>query len=141
MKTLTNKLVTSVLALVLTGAALSIGVFAWFTVNNRANIESFTGRVQTGEGFYVSLDGQTWVNEIDSATLQDEIGNVTFRAMTSQDGETFQEYDSNTTLVEAADGFIVFNLYFAGSNSLDEIQVSSLTLSGSETNWIPGVSV
>ncbi|WP_168711885.1 hypothetical protein [Acholeplasma laidlawii] len=48
MKSLTNKLVMSVLALVLTGVALSVGVLAWFTINNRATIEAFTGTVQTG---------------------------------------------------------------------------------------------
>src|SRR5690554_5248371 len=138
MKTLTNKLVTSVLALVLTGAALSIGVFAWFTVNNRANIEQFTGRVQTGEGFYVSTDGQNWVNQIDSATMQNFADGVTFRAMTSEDGITFKEYNSSSVLTDATDGFIEFTLYFAGSTALDQIQVSSLTLTGSQTSWIPG---
>ena len=138
MKTLTNKLVTSVLALVLTGAALSIGVFAWFTVNNRANIEQFTGRVQTGEGFYVSTDGQNWVNQIDSTTIQSLAGNVIFKAITSEDGITFKEYNASTVLTDATDGFIEFTLYFAGSAALDQIQVSSLTLTGSQTSWIPG---
>ena len=57
MKSLTNKLVMSVLALVLTGVALSVGVLAWFTINNRANVEKFSGTVQTGQGFYISGDG------------------------------------------------------------------------------------
>ncbi|MFA7417988.1 MAG: hypothetical protein WCZ19_05535 [Acholeplasma sp.] len=138
MKTITNKLVMSVLALVLTGVALSVGVFAWFTVNNRANIDSFTGTVQTGEGFYVSTDAQSWVNEIDSATMQILAEDVIFRAMTSEDGITFEEYNSLTALTAATDGFIEFTLYFAGSAALDQIQVSSLTLTGSQTSWIPG---
>jgi len=138
MKTLTNKLVMSVLALVLTGVALSVGVFAWFTVNNRANIDAFTGTVQTGEGFYVSTDGVNWVNQIDSTTMQALAGNVIFRAMTSADGENFEEYNALTELTEATDGFIEFTLYFAGSASLDEVRVSSLTLSSSSTSWIPG---
>lgn len=136
MKSLTNKLVMSVLALVLTGVALSVGVLAWFTVNNRANIDSFTGSVQTGEGFYVSTDGADWKNTLTSADLN--LTPVEFRAMTSKDGITFEEYNETTVLTAATDGFIEFTLYFAGSAALDEIKVSSLTLTGSETSWIPG---
>lgn len=137
MKTLTNKLVTSVLALVLTGAALSIGVFAWFTVNNTAKVEQFSGTVQTGEGFYVSSDGATWVNTIDVSTL---VGSVTFQAVTSDvSGDLFL---IDGTTAATAGTFIEFNLYFVGDKSLSTVDVTSISItSPSVTSWIPGEEV
>src|SRR5690554_3337694 len=136
MKTITNKLVTSVLALVLTGAALSIGVFAWFTVNNTANVEQFSGTVQTGEGFYVSSDGATWVNTIDVSGL---VSGVTFQAVTADLSGDLYLIDGTT-----ADGstFIEFDLYFVGDNSLSTVNVTSISISSpSQTSWIPGEEV
>ncbi len=138
MKTVTNKLVMSVLALVLTGAALSVGVFAWFTINNQATIESFNGTVQTGEGFYVSLDGTNWVNTLTSAQMQTAAGTVTFVPLTSEDGV---ELFALGAAEAAAAGFIEFDLLFAGSANLNKIVIDSLTLSGTATTWIPGVDV
>ncbi len=142
MKTLTNKLVLSVLALVLTGVALSVGVFAWFTVNNTASVESFTGTVQTGEGFYVSLDGQNWVNTISSAEIQAKIngGNgVTFQALTSTNGKALTTLDNNPA---GSGTYIDFDLYFVGDGTLGNVEIMSLVLnSGTGTTWQPLVDV
>ncbi|ABX81621.1 hypothetical protein [Acholeplasma laidlawii] len=138
MKSLTNKLVMSVLALVLTGVALSVGVLAWFTINNRATIEAFTGTVQTGEGFYVSLDGTTWKNTLTTTEMQTAAGAVTFVPLTSQDGIALYDLGSSTA---ATAGFIEFDLLFAGSANLNNIIIDSLTLSGTQTSWIPGIYV
>ena len=138
MKSLTNKLVMSVLALVLTGVALSVGVLAWFTINNRATIESFTGTVQTGEGFYVSLDGTTWKNTLTSTEMQAAAGTVTFVPLTSQDGIDLYAQGSAAA---ATAGFIEFDLLFAGSVNLNKIIVDTLTLSSPGKPWIPGVDV
>lgn len=138
MKSLTNKLVMSVLALVLTGVALSVGVLAWFTINNRATIESFTGTVQTGEGFYVSLNGTDWKNTLTSAEMQAAAGTVTFVPLTSQDG--IDLYAQGSAAVATA-GFIEFDLLFAGSANLNKIIVDTLTLSSPGKSWIPGVDV
>src|SRR5690554_1787455 len=134
MKTITNKLVMSVLALVLTGVALSVGVFAWFTVNNTANVEQFSGTVQTGEGFYVSTDGATWVNTIDVSTL---VNGVTFQALTADVAGDLFLIDGTT---EANTGtFIEFNLYFVGDDTLTTVDVTSISISSpSVTSWIPG---
>src|SRR5690554_438575 len=137
MKTLTNKLVTSVLALVLTGAALSIGVFAWFTINNQATIESFNGTVETGEGFYVSLDGSTWKNTFTTAEMQTHAGIVTFQALTSANGVSLFDLDGD----EQTGGFIEFELFFVGSNNLAHVSLTELLMSGTQTSWIPGVYV
>ncbi len=143
MKTITNKLVMSVLALVLTGVALSVGVFAWFTVNNTATIESFTGTVETGEGFYVSLDGTNWKNTLTEAEMQEaanaSVGvGVTFTALTSSDGMEMFPLGSVTA---ATSGFIEFDLLFVGSEGLDNVRLTELILSATETSWIPGVYV
>lgn len=136
MKTLTNKLVTSVLALVLTGAALSIGVFAWFTVNNTANVEQFSGTVKTGEGFYVSSDGATWVNTIDVSGL---VSGVTFEAVTADLSGDLYLIDGTPA---AGGTFIEFDLYFVGDSSLSTVDVTSISISSpSQTSWIPGEQV
>src|SRR5690554_1324324 len=133
MKTLTNKLVTSVLALVLTGAALSIGVFAWFTVNNTAKVEQFSGTVKTGEGFYVSTDGATWVNTIDVSSI---VGSVTFEALAADVAGDLFLIDGTTA---PAESFIEFNLYFVGDKTLTKVDVTSISISSpSQTSWIPG---
>lgn len=140
MKTLTNKLVTSVLALVLTGAALSIGVFAWFTINNTANVGAFDGTVQTGEGFYVSLDGSNWKNNLTSQEMESAAGNITFQAVTADvTGKNLTYLDGNTANTSH---YIEFDLYFVGSNDLLTVSVSSLNItSPNPTSWIPGQAV
>src|SRR5690606_34460673 len=98
MKSLTSKFVLSVLSLVLTGVALSVGVYAWFTINNTAEVQSFTTEVRAGAGFYVSLDGEVWTNTITTADLQALINADTFRFdnVYSPDGVTFKEMDGTT---------------------------------------------
>ncbi len=148
MKNLTNKFVLSVLSLVLTGVALSVGVYAWFTVNNTATVSAFTASVQTGEGFYVSLDGADWKSTITTGELETllDVENFQFVALSSLDGIelTGLEVDGGELVPTAAvsAGFLEFDLLFAGSDSLDEIEITSLVLSsGAGTTWIPGVSV
>src|SRR5690554_6271290 len=141
MKTLTNKLVTSVLALVLTGAALSIGVFAWFTVNNTATVDSFEANVQTGDGFYVSLNGTEWYSTITSGMIQDVVDNSSFtqfNALTSTDGTTLTDLDGNAA---SPGSYIEFNLYFVGSDAFTEIELSDLVLSSLGAQWMPGIAV
>jgi len=139
MKTLTNKLVMSVLALVLTGVALSVGVFAWFTVNNTANIEQFSGTVQTGEGFYLSSNGSTWVNTLNEAQMSVLAGDITFQGLTaSADGKTLSNLSGDTGAAVAGQ-YIEFTLYFVGDAALSSVNVSSITLtSPAQTSWIPG---
>src|SRR5690554_6835898 len=138
MKSLTNKLVMSVLALVLTGAALSIGVLAWFTVNNTATVDAFEASVQTGDGFYVSLNGTDWRSTITSTEIQAAIDddNVTFAALTTPDGLALEDLEGNPA---AATSYIEFNLYFVGSNNFDEIELTNLVMSSDGASWMPGV--
>ncbi|CDR30548.1 Uncharacterised protein [Acholeplasma oculi] len=138
MKSLTNKLVMSVLALVMTGVALSIGVYAWFTVNNTATIQAFEADVQTGEGFYVSLNGTDWKNTITTADLTTAVSSVTFVALTSEDGVALTNLD---TTAAAVGGYIEFDLLFVGSNALTSIELTNILLSSTTSSWIPGVDV
>src|SRR5690554_7755476 len=128
MKSLTNKFILSVLSLVLTGVALSVGVYAWFTINNTASIEQFSASVQTGEGFYVSLDATdntSWRNTITTTEIQTEIGAVTFLALTSEDGMVINDFDGDPA---ASGAYIEFDLYFVGSANLNYVVLTSLTL-------------
>ena len=138
MKSLTNKLVMSVLALVMTGVALSIGVYAWFTVNNTATIQAFEANVQTGQGFYVSLNGSTWQNTITTDDLDSELQNVEFVALTSTTGATLVTLANGSA---PATGYVDFNLQFVGSSTLNNIRLTNVVIQGSETSWIPGVAV
>src|SRR5690554_5537053 len=138
MKSLTNKLVMSVLALVLTGVALSVGVFAWFTINNQANVSAFDGTVQTGDGLYISTDGSDWKNTITNADLSVQLTNITFYALTSTDGVNLVDLDG---VAANSTDFISFDLYFVTSDTFTGINLSNILLSGTATNWIPGVDV
>ena len=58
MKKLTQKLVLSVITMALVVVALGTSTFAWFTLQNTASLEQFSGQVTAGEGMEVSLG--TW---------------------------------------------------------------------------------
>ncbi len=140
MKSLTSKFVLSVLSLVLTGVALSVGVYAWFTINNTAEVQSFTTEVRSGSGFYVSLNGSDWTNIITTADINNVIDTANFRFdnVYSPDGVTFETMDGNAANVA---NYIEFPLYFAGDALLDGVQLSGMTLGGSQTSWVPGMNV
>src|SRR5690554_631792 len=138
MKSLTNKLVMSVLALVLTGVALSVGVLAWFTINNQANVQAFEANVQTGAGFYVSLNGTDWTNTITTGDLTTVVQNVEFVPLTSEDGVALTNLD---TTAASVGGYIEFDLLFVGSNALTSIELTNILLSSTTSSWIPGVDV
>lgn len=140
MKSLTSKFVLSVLSLVLTGVALSVGVYAWFTINNAAEVQAFTTEVRAGSGFYVSLNGSDWTNIITTEQIEALIDadNFRFDNVTSPDGVTMKTLagDAANTL-----NYIEFPLYFAGNAALDNVRLSGMTLTGTPTSWIPGINV
>ncbi|WP_025725348.1 hypothetical protein [Acholeplasma granularum] len=138
MKTLTNKLVMSVLALVLTGMALSVGVFAWFTINNTAAVDQFSANVQAGDGFYISANGTNWKSTLSNADLGTALSNIEFVPLTSETGSSLVDFDGDAA---QSGGFIQFNLWFAGSSTLNSIQLTNIILSSTPTEWIPGVYV
>ena len=140
MKSLTSKFILSVLSLVLTGAALSVGVYAWFTINNTAEVQAFTTEVRAGSGFYVSLNGSDWTNIITTTDIETLIDaeNFRFDNVYSPDGVTFETFAG---VAANTDHYIEFPLYFAGNASLTGVELTAMTLGGSQTSWIPGMNV
>ncbi|MBN3490006.1 hypothetical protein JV173_00615 [Acholeplasma equirhinis] len=139
MKGLTTKFALSVLSLVLTGVALSVGVYAWFTINNTASVDQFQAEVQTGEGFYVSTNGTAWKNTITNADLAAALSSVTFEAITTTNGYTMEKLDGAPA---SATSFIKFDLFFVGSTTLSDITLTSISIaSPAATSWIPGQAV
>src|SRR5690554_1852874 len=135
MKSLTNKLVMSVLALVLTGVALSVGVLAWFTINNQANVQAFDGTVQTGDGLYISANGSDWKNTLTTTDLSIPLTGIEFVALTSTDGVNLTDLESSPA---TAGQFIQFDLYFVTSSVFTGVNLANLQMSATATNWIPG---
>ena len=122
MKSLTSKFILSVLSLVLTGVALSVGVYAWFTINNTAQVDQFSADVRAGSGFYISLNGTQWYTDITTDMITEYLSsakpNFQFDNVTSPDGVTFKTLagaPANTA------NYIEFPLYFAGNASLSYV--------------------
>lgn len=135
MKQLTNKFVLSVLALIITGVALSAGVYAWFTINNTATVNEFEADVRAGSGLWVSTDNENW-----SVSVSDlDFSGVTFDAYTSEDGISLVDLSD----VDATTGsYIEFNLYFLASEDISSLLLSSLTLSSeAASTWTSEVAV
>src|SRR5690606_37424849 len=145
-------LALSVLSLVLTGVALSVGIYAWFTINNTASIDPFSAQVRAGEGMYISLNKADWLTTVDSATIVSDLdskGNATnlaafrFDAVTSADGSTFTKvvYEAGTGfddngIATANTDYLSFDLHFAVSNNVDGIRATSVDVTSNPTSWI-----
>lgn len=142
MKSLTSKFILSVLSLVLTGVALSVGVYAWFTINNTAQVDSFSADVRAGSGFYISLNGSQWYTEVSTTMITEYLNsakpNFQFDNVTSPDGVTFKTLAGGSANTA---NYIEFPLYFAGNASLNYVQLTGLTIGGTQTDWVPGINV
>ena len=44
---------------------LIVSTYAWFNTQRNVTISNLAGTVQVAEGMEISLDGQTWVQELD----------------------------------------------------------------------------
>ena len=131
MKGLSRKIFTSILALILTGAALGTGVFAWFTINNTATANGFEGTVEAASGgFMVSKTGAegSWAT---SVTL-DDVFSGEFSDLTTVDGINFVKKDGT----EAKAGqYVEFDLHFA-AGAFTNIE-ATLDITGNSTTWTP----
>ncbi|MFA7377032.1 MAG: hypothetical protein WCZ13_05950, partial [Acholeplasmataceae bacterium] len=64
-----KKILLSVIAVVVTVAALGTSTFAWFTLSNRASVGTFEAEVTAGEGIEISLDGVNWYTDIPTSII------------------------------------------------------------------------
>ncbi|CCV64116.1 conserved hypothetical protein [Alteracholeplasma palmae J233] len=143
MKNLTTKIVTSVLALVLTVAALGTGVFAWFTINNQAKATGFEGQVQAAQGgFLLSSDGTNYTTSLDlNEILKDKLSKLKFKDLTTKDGISFVDSNNKEALETS---YITFDLNFIAINFTEVFVTTDIT--GDTTSWkseyaVDGVNV
>jgi hypothetical protein len=129
-----KKLLLSVIAVIVTVAALGTSTFAWFTLSNRASVGQFNAQVSSGEGIEVSLNQTNWYTDIPTTVIEDFISTTDFNKftdVTTLDGSTFTKYTSGTVTEE---DYIQFTLYFR-SESATDIYWTGASLSGTTINW------
>lgn len=145
MSQMSKKLVLSVLAVVLTVVALGTTTFAWFTLTNIAEVQSFQAEVIAESGMEISLDdaanANVWVTSLTTAMIQDYIdvkysNNFKFDASTSPDGEQF--FPLGATVASSA-GVLEIGLRFR-SQTVDTINWTGVSLDSNGVGFIPGVS-
>lgn len=73
MKKLTRKITLSLVAILFAVIALGTTTYAWFTLGTTASVGTVEGKVTSGEGIEISLDGETWVNTLTEKMLSDYV--------------------------------------------------------------------
>lgn len=148
MKSISMKIYMSVFALLLTVSALAATTFAWFTLGNTAQVNSFEGDVYAGEGLEVRLidnngDAVTpWSSYIASANIQALIaanGFAQFKAITTEDTTSFTtvliDNGSVTNVSAAQSEYIKFTLEFRTKQTEADLLWTKATLSGTDVSW------
>ncbi|MDY3196126.1 MAG: hypothetical protein RBQ95_04635 [Paracholeplasma sp.] len=148
-----KKLLLSIIAVVVTVAALGTSTFAWFTLSNKAEIGQFNAEVTAGDGIELSLDGDNWYSVLTSdlinGWLEVEYGATpVLTDLTSSNGVTFSKMvltDDTTedsgneygtvTYVPETEGFIEFQVFFRAQAATD-IYWTDAQLGGEENEWI-----
>jgi hypothetical protein len=134
MKKLTQKLVLSVITMALVVVALGTSTFAWFTLQNTATLEAFSGQVTSGEGIEVSLGdfsgtqsistSSSWVTVISTSQIQNRLSAMyvdgtnplKFTDVTSPNGQDIVLKDGSPA--GALSGkYVQFNLYFRSNTA------------------------
>lgn len=160
MRKFSNKMVLSVLTLVLLVVALGATTFAWFTVGNIASVEEFEANVSSGEGLEMAyFSGETnrsgYVRTISTAQmvgyLQADYGYTNWasefvlKPVTSTDGKVFQQLQANGSLTVGAGvakkdgGYIEFELRFRTKATGTSLVWETVSLDSTKKNWTPEV--
>ncbi len=159
MKKFSNKMVLSVLTLVLLVVALGTTTFAWFTVGNTASVQEFEANVSSGEGLEIAyFSGDTnrsgYVRTITTAQItgylvadygySDWATDFELKPVTSTDGKKFQQLQEDYTLTEEAlgigkkvGGYIEFELRFRTKATGASLVWESVSLDSTVKNWTP----
>lgn len=149
MKSISMKIYMSVFALLLTVGALAATTFAWFTLGNTAQVNSFEGDVYAGEGLEVRLIDKNgdpftpWSSYIASTNIQALIADnefVKFKAVTTEDTTSFTtvliDNGSVTNGLAAQSDYIKFTLEFRTKQTEADLLWTGATLSGNNVTWI-----
>lgn len=135
MKKLTQKLVLSVITMALVVVALGTSTFAWFTLQNTATLEGFSGQVTSGEGIEVSLGdfsgtqsistSSSWVTVISTSQIENRLSAMyvdgtnplKFTDVTSPNGQDIFLKDGSTSAGALSGKYVQFNLYFRSNTA------------------------
>lgn len=161
MRKFSNKMVLSVLTLVLLVVALGTTTFAWFTVGNTVTVESFQTEVKSAYGLdmrYMLADGETpatgsdWVRSISGTDMltyleQDYTTEVwtdfKLDEVTSVDGKVFKkiglDYQLGSDLTRT-DGYIEFKLQFRTAEADQSLAWTSAVITSEGVPWTPGTT-
>ena len=148
MTKLTRKLLLSVLTVVLTVVALGTTTFAWFTLTNTAQIQSFDAEIIADSGIEIAIGDETlgvdnlglnWVTTLTSETIENYIAteyadNFRFNHVTTTDGITFRTLGIGVQGGTVPSGFLELPIHFR-SNSAEAIAWTGVTLSATDFNW------
>lgn len=164
MRKFSNKMVLSVLTLVLLVVALGTTTYAWFTVGNTTSVEQFETEVTSGHGLeMVYLDsGNTerggWKRTITAsdiiAYLEADYGlsagqwatHFRLKPVTSTNGTEFKKLTTTTTEYDTlsaatrADGYVEFKLKFRTMAPGASLVWKNVTLNSTGVQWAPEVS-
>ena len=137
---LTRKLMLSAFTLLFAVISLGASTYAWFTMSDTAKINSFQGQVKAGQGIEIAITTagdqngpkEWFTGEISSDIIQQVIttsGFQKFDALTSNDGKTFKQLNSNHQLTDVTtkgQNYIEFDLHFRAAEA-GSLNLSSLT--------------
>ncbi|MFA7588931.1 MAG: hypothetical protein WCY22_01070 [Acholeplasmataceae bacterium] len=85
-----KKVYISILSIFLLGIAFGTVTYAWLEISNVNTIEEMGVTASLGDDLQVSLDGETYFNEITSEMLRELFGRIQLTDVTSQDGIHFE---------------------------------------------------
>ncbi|MCD8562158.1 MAG: hypothetical protein LRY20_01605 [Acholeplasmataceae bacterium] len=144
MKSMTRKLLLSVMAVVLSVIALGTTTFAWFTITNVANVQPFNAEVISDEGIEIAIGTGTpmeleWKTTLTTQDIYDYIASVHtagffFNHLTSVDGRNFTTLGTSGPGVGSTEGLLELPLHFR-SDSTSEINWTQVVLSGTTESF------
>lgn len=126
-----NKLIMSVVGLLISAVLLTTATFAWFAISTTPEIRGVTVSVASIDGFLpfqMSLDGENWTTELNISALLQE-ANV-LRPISTYDGDTWY--------ISSADAFGSITTFL----ELNDSNLSSYANTGnSDTNYLAYVDI
>lgn len=70
---LRRKVFMSVMSLLMIAATFTSTTYAWFKINSSANVSGFDFEVNSGEGFWVSIDGENYYQDLTATQIKQAI--------------------------------------------------------------------
>lgn len=141
MKSITKKFVLAVLSLALTGAALTVGVYAWFTISTRVSVEQFEGQVKGSTGLLVSLEGGSeqanWSGVLESDDINAKIADKGFKKFDELTSANGKDLVTKGGAAAATTDFIEFDIFFAATSQVNAIRVHELLIESAGATTFP----